>query len=122
MGVHSPKLCYSGAGWLPNEQGTVTIPLTTDGRSTIEVNRFLFQKGNTKELVLYWYQTGRRVVTSEYTGKFLLIYDTLWNRRSDVAFVRLSTELGGASMEGATRQFQNVVQHLMPHLDARLPG
>lgn len=122
MGPHSPRLCYPGGGWLPVTQDSATIELTEGGRKSITVNRMLFQKGNVsaRELVLYWYQTGQRVVTSEYLGKFLLLYDTLRNRRSDVAFVRLSTQ-SSHDPNAAMDRVRAIVRHLVPHLDATLP-
>ncbi|MFB3818168.1 MAG: exosortase C-terminal domain/associated protein EpsI [Candidatus Methylomirabilales bacterium] len=119
MAAHSPKLCYPGAGWLPIEQTTETLHLP--GGKRIPVNRMLFQKGAAKEVVLYWYQTGSRVVTSEYLGKFWLVIDTLWNRRSDVAFVRVSSETQG-DPAAATQRLRDLLQHLVPRLDAVLPS
>ena len=119
---HSPRLCYPGAGWVPVMQDTPTIALNEGSHRSITVNRMLFQKGNvnTRELVLYWYQTGRRVVTSEYAGKILLLYDTIWNRRSDVGFVRLSTQVSDDPNEAMAR-LNDIVPHLAPHLDTVLP-
>jgi EpsI family protein len=120
VAAHSPKLCYPGAGWSPVEQGMSTISLA-DGSSHIEANQILFQKGRAKELVLYWYQIGRRVVASEYLGKYQLVYNSLWNRRADVAFVRISTDVIGGDNGNALQRLQDVARHLAPELDARLP-
>jgi EpsI family protein len=121
MSAHSPKLCYSGAGWTSLQENIVTVPLRGQEPAAIQVNAVLFQKGGLKELVLYWYQTGRHVVASEYFGKFHLVYNSLWHRRSDVAFVRLSTEVTDGDTSGAFLRLQDLARKLFPELDARLP-
>jgi EpsI family protein len=40
-------------------------------------------------LVLYWYQTGSRVIRSEYASKLLLVKDSILHGRTDGALVRL---------------------------------
>jgi EpsI family protein len=121
IAAHSPKLCYPGAGWTAVDQKIVVLPLGDADRAAIKINAMLFQKGSLKELVLYWYQTGRQVVASEYLGKFSLLYNSLWNRRSDVAFVRLSTQVIAGDTDGALHRLQNLARGLVPELDARLP-
>jgi len=119
LAAHSPKLCYPGAGWLPVEQAREDLALA-DGRR-LRVNRMLFQKGAAKEVVVYWYQTGSRVVASEYLGKFWLVVDTLRNRRSDVAFVRFSSETTG-DPEAALQRIRALLGQLAPRLEAVLPS
>jgi EpsI family protein len=122
MAAHSPKLCYPGNGWLPTDTGQETILLSHGAKKEIRVNRILFQKGNAQEMVLYWYQTGPRVVTSEYEGKFLLAFDSLWNRRSDVAFIRFSVEVSRGNTTLAMERAREIIQHAVPFLDDILPG
>ena len=45
----------------------IDVKGATAARS-IDVNRVLIQKGEDRQLVLYWYQSHGRVVASEYTG------------------------------------------------------
>src|SRR5258708_6215922 len=52
---HSPKNCLPGSGWVWTVADT--IPVAIPGRAeTIMVNRYLVSKGESKSLVLYWYQ------------------------------------------------------------------
>jgi EpsI family protein len=83
---HSPKNCLPGAGWTPKLSDTIDLPLP--GREA-KVNRYLVTKGERSSLVLYWYQTGTRVVASEYLAKVHLVFDSLRYNRSDTALVRV---------------------------------
>ena len=85
---HSPKNCLPGSGWVENEQGFTKIAI--EGRAEpIEVNRYVVQKGESKSLVLYWYQSRDRVVASEYSAKGYVMTDALRDNRTDSALIRV---------------------------------
>jgi EpsI family protein len=84
---HSPRNCLPGSGWVPSVNDTIRIPI--EGRAPIESNRYIVQKGDTKSLVLYWYQSRDRVVASEYAAKAYVLADALRYNRTDTALVRV---------------------------------
>jgi EpsI family protein len=84
--MHSPKQCLPGSGWEIWRYGSVTVPLKD---RQVVVNNYSIQKGGERNVVLYWYQSGPRIIASEYLGKMLLMRDALWNGRTDGALVRI---------------------------------
>ena len=54
------------------------------GRRVV-VNNYSIQKGGERNIVLYWYQSGSRVIASEYLG----MRDAISNGRTDGALVRV---------------------------------
>jgi EpsI family protein len=85
--MHSPKYCLPGGGWEPLEAAPVTV---SAGGGKASVNKYLIQKGGQRALILYWYQSTGRIVTSEYQGKALLFWDALIHRRNGGSIVRLT--------------------------------
>jgi EpsI family protein len=85
--MHSPKACLPGAGWETWDYGTVFVPV---GGERIEVNRYGVEKGAQREQVLYWYQSKHRIIASEYTGKALLVWDSITGGSTGGALVRLT--------------------------------
>jgi EpsI family protein len=83
---HSPKVCLPAAGWTPESSGEMAI-YATDGKIT--VNRYIVAKGTERSVVLYWYQTPRRVVAGEWAAKLWLVADAARDRRTDTALVRV---------------------------------
>jgi EpsI family protein len=85
---HSPKNCLPGSGWERTTEDflDITIPGMAE---PIHVNRYIVAKGEQKSLVLYWYQTQRRVVASEYKAKILTVRDAIRYNRTDTALVRV---------------------------------
>jgi EpsI family protein len=117
---HSPKNCLPGAGYAPESSGFVQITIPATGE-TIEVNRYLVARGESKTLVLYWYQTPKRIVASEYAAKFWLAADSVRYRRSDTSLVRVISPVGAISLEEADRLTQDFVKSLLPELNRYLP-
>jgi EpsI family protein len=85
---HSPKNCLPGSGWVWNIADT--IPVTIPGRAApIEINRYLVSKGESRSMVLYWYQSRDRVVASEYKAAAFVAWDAIRYNRTDTSLVRV---------------------------------
>jgi len=88
--VHSPKNCLPGGGWEPIEATRMRIPVR-DGDPSIEVYRYLLQKGEQTMIVLYWFQSQGRTTGSELRAKIDLVSNSMLHHRSDGAIVRVSS-------------------------------
>ena len=86
-GIHSPMLCLTSSGWHLQESGVVEV---IPGKS---VKYMVMHEPDQDVLVNYWYIQGNRWLTNLYYYKFHMIFDKLWNRRSDAALVRIITPL-----------------------------
>ena len=85
--MHSPKNCLPAAGFEVWRHGMVNVML--NGRA-IEVNKYQVEKQAERMLVLYWYQSRRRIMAREFNGKLLLIRDALLEGRTGGSIVRLT--------------------------------
>ena len=117
--IHSPKNCLPGGGWEPLESTTLTIPLSAPG-SAMTVNSYLLQKGNNKELVLYWYQSRDTVTAGEIPARIQMVKNSILSNRSDGAIVRVSSPVYGSVAEttqllvGYIRQLNSVLVQYLP--------
>jgi len=118
--IHSPQNCLPGAGWQPVEGGRIQVPL--DGRS-IEVNRYVIEKGLDRQVVLYWYQGRGRIVASEYANKFWLMVDAAKVHRTNGALVRVMAPIGrnGSDLASADRGVTDFSRVLLSRLNGYLP-
>jgi len=73
-------------------------------------------------VVLYWYQSQRRVIASEFAAKFWLVMDSIRYHRSDTALVRVTVPVFGRNEDAATRQGVAFVQIVFPVLKGYLPA
>lgn len=122
---HSPKNCLPGSGYAPVESSTVRLSAGPTGE--VEVNRYVVARGDSRSVVLYWYQTPARIIASEFAAKFWLAVDSIRYRRSDTSLVRLVVPMsGGWDADAEARQFAAellpVLSGFLPRLDARGGG
>lgn len=97
-GIHSPKNCLPGGGWevLESRRGPLEIPAV---HKTIEVNHYIVENEQSKQLVLYWYDTHGRAFASEYVGKAILVWEALKTGRTDGALIRIMVPYTGSSAQ-----------------------
>jgi EpsI family protein len=117
---HSPKNCLPGNGFVPTTNDTIKVPI--DGRDPIEVNRYVVARGESKSMVLYWYQSRDRVVASEYTAKFYVVADAMRYNRTDTALVRIVVPVVGNDEAGATAAATEFIQRFFNPLRQHFPA
>ncbi len=115
---HSPQVCLPAAGWVPESTGTMDIATAA---GAITVNKYVVASGQQRDVVLYWYQTPRRVVAGEWAAKFWLMADALRDRRTDTALVRVTTWVKHSDVDAATKAAAELSKQLYPLLRDTLP-
>jgi EpsI family protein len=111
---HSPRGCYTGAGWGIESAQVVDL----DAPRALRANEWIVEREGVRELVIYWFRSHRR---SGMLGGFDASIDKLVGRlvdgRADGALVRVSTrlELDDAPTRSRLRAFAAAV-------DAQLDG
>ncbi len=116
---HSPKVCLPASGWTPEITDEVTVDTAA---GAITVNRYVVAKGTQRAVVLYWYQTPRRAIASEWAAKAWLVADALGDKRTDTALVRvIAWSAGGGRDEAATTVATGFTRDLYPRLREYLP-
>jgi EpsI family protein len=115
---HSPKVCLPAAGWTPQDTRDITLETAA---GPITVNRMTISSRFDRSVVLYWYQTRRRVISGEWAAKFWLVADGLRDRRTDMALVRIvvpSKMIGDSRAQALGEDF---ARRLYPALKEILP-
>jgi EpsI family protein len=117
--IHSPMNCLPGAGWVPVDAGRSRIAA---GGRDVEVNRYLIQKGEDRQVALYWYEGRGRTVASEYWSKAYLVWDAASRNRTDGALVRVVSPVArGESTTEAARRAEAFAARLLPLLPEYVP-
>jgi EpsI family protein len=62
-------------------------------------NRAVIQRGEQKQIVLYWFKQRDRNLTNEYLVKLYLLWDAFSRQRTDGALVRLAAVVGPGESE-----------------------
>jgi EpsI family protein len=117
--MHSPKNCLPGSGWEPLEASTIAIPL--EGGRQLTVNRFVVQKDNQRQVVLYWYRAQGHDVASEVAAKMSMVQSAITRNRTDGAVLRVSSLVEG-SVAQTSEQLVEYVRTIYPLLADYLPN
>lgn len=90
--IHSPKHCLPGGGWHEMSSGRMALA-TTAGE--VNLVKAVYQKGESRELLLYWFQVQDKTLSDEYSLKLAEITNSMIHRRRDAAFIRISVPFEG---------------------------
>jgi EpsI family protein len=119
-GIHSPRQCLPGAGWIPVDTTVYQMAVPDHHTETVPVNKFVMGKGLDRQLYLFWYHGRRRIYASEYWNKIYLIWDGLTQKRTDGALVRVNTSVIG-NPEDALKTQSDFIKLFFPLLKDYIP-
>lgn len=119
--VHSPKHCLPGAGWRPISTEIISIDIPGFEGSPVKATKIITQKGEDKELVIYWYQVGPDYVAGEYSQKVLLIWSALRHNRTDGSLIRFSVPVVNGDVQETQLMTEGLIKEMVPVLRRYLP-
>ncbi len=120
--AHSPQSCLPGGGWEISSLKNLDFAPVSGMARQLHANRAVIEKGNQKQIVLYWFKQRERILTSEYLVKFYLFWDALLRARTDGALVRIASLVGpGETEEIVDRRMRQFVSAMQPELDRYVP-
>jgi len=115
---HSPKVCLPASGWTP--ESACELRLET-AAGPILINRYVVANGSQRAVVLYWYQTPRRVIASEWSAKLWSVADAVRDKRTDIALVRVVAWSTTEGDSGAALDASSFAQSVYPVMRNYLP-
>jgi exosortase D (VPLPA-CTERM-specific) len=121
--IHSPATCLQGSGWTFLKAGPLRIETPGLFGGSITVHSALLHRNDQKQMVLYWFQKGGRILDNVYLLKWFVFWDALTQQRTDGALVRVITSIAEDEDPDAARaRLAEFIQEALPDLTAFLPG
>ncbi len=115
--IHSPKQCLPGSGWFEVSNRKKSLDVAG---SKINLVQAVYQKGEGKELFIYWFQVREKTIDNEYSLKLTEIINSILFRRRDASFVRVSVPFEAdesaalAVGERFVRDFYSSIREFLP--------
>ncbi|MDF0675131.1 MAG: VPLPA-CTERM-specific exosortase XrtD [Nitrospira sp.] len=102
--AHSPQSCLPGGGWEIESLTQRELSMPPGVMEPLRINRAVIQKGEQKQIVMYWFKQRDRNLTDEYLVKLYLLWDAFSRQRTDGALVRLASLVGPGESEAVVDQ------------------
>jgi len=119
--IHSPKNCMPGSGWNITNYSIEEVG-GNQTEDTFKAIKLLIENGGEQQVVLYWFQSRGRIISSEYMQKIYLVVDSIFKRRTDGSFVRLISPVHNGDLEATTQKMKAFAHELAPYLHAYIPS
>lgn len=116
--IHSPKHCLPGSGWLELSSARTELPAAGEKLNLV---RAVYQKGESRELFLYWFQVRGRSLSEEYSLKIAEIANSVLHRRRDASFIRIAVPFQSDEQKAAAVG-ERFVSDFLPAIQAFLPS
>ena len=119
--IHPPEHCLPGSGW--DIIDSKVVPLQTPGRdgTSGEAKRFIIAKGNSRQLVYFWYQSRGRVLARNHEVILYRVWARAARQRTDGSLVRLTIPIVNGEIEQSERVFRDFTTQLAPLLPDFVP-
>jgi len=104
-GIHSPRNCLPGAGWVIARSDDRS--LTLENRF-IPATRFYLSLGGSNQVMDFWYITRHGETSDDYTFKLFGLLSSLTFQPGDVAFVRIAAAGDSLSL-AALESFEKII-------------
>jgi EpsI family protein len=107
--THPPELCLTGGGFTIVDKSS--IQLTNNIRGV----KLLMEKGDARELVVYWFRAGSLNTDSYVKQQLKVVFDLLRGKRTSCALIRLSTAIkeNGEEALGLIKEFCAQIEPLL---------
>jgi EpsI family protein len=115
---HTPRGCYTGAGW--GIESARTLRVDPDG--DLRVNEYLVERDGERRLVHFWYRSVQRTgMLGGWDQNVDRFVGRLTEGRADGALIRISTPLSGEDEVSARGRLLGFASALDPLLAERWP-
>ena len=115
---HTPRGCYTGAGW--GIESARTLRVDPDG--DLQVNEYLIEANGERRLVHFWYRSAQRTgMLGGWDQNIDRFVGRLTTGRADGALIRISTPLNGDDEVNARGRLLGFASALDPLLAERWP-
>lgn len=117
---HSPELCIPGDGWKITSNTALTLKKKSG--DSIDVNRLIISKGNSKIVTYYWLKQGEEIFRKQYLARLGLIWFAIKENRADAALIRMVSEVSnGEKIEDTDARMQEMATELLDVISDYVP-
>lgn len=118
---HPPEVCYKGSGWSLEEKIPVVFSIKSDEFPELRANKLILEKGDQKQLVLYWYKCNSDYATNYYKQQINVVKSEIITGKSTSGLIRISTPIVNNDEDVAMMRVQRFSLNMLPLITKYLP-
>jgi EpsI family protein len=118
---HPPEVCYKGSGWSLEEKILVVFSIKSDEFPELRANKLILEKGDQKQLVLYWYKCNSDYATNYYKQQINVVKSEIITGKSTSGLIRISTPIVNNDEDVAMMRVQRFSLNMLPLITKYLP-
>ena len=109
--AHSPLVCFPGQGWVISKGEMKSLAVQGNN---VHLMSIIVTRGQTKELVLYWFQAFDKTSSDTFFQKVYALLAKILHGKQDNAFVRVSIPIYNQDTEKAFVNGTNFIDVFYP--------
>ena len=118
---HPPEICYRGGGWALEEKKPIVFSKRSGEFPEFSAIKLIIEKGDQKQLVLYWYKCNRKYTTNYYTQQINIVKSEITTGKSTSGLIRISTPIVNNDEDVAMMRVQKFSLKMLPSITKFLP-
>ena len=111
---HSPLVCFPGQGWSTSNEKKRTLILGEKDQVPLHVNSIIVQKGENRQLILFWFQAYDRSCADTFSQKIVALWNRIRHGREDNAFIRVSIACDNEDIETSLAEASEFLEVFYP--------
>ncbi len=119
--AHPPEICYTGSGWSLEEKIPVVFSIKSDEYPEFSAIKLILEKGDQKQLVLYWYKCNSEYATNYYKQQINIVKSEIITGKSTSGLIRISTPIINNDEDDAMMRVQRFSLNMLSFIAKYLP-
>lgn len=117
---HPPEVCYVGSGATILSNKSKQLKTDSENR-IIRANRLLIEKGDTEQVMYYWFKVGDTFTPNYWRQQILIASKTILGKPASSALIRMSVTVDEEGEGKADRIVKKFTRLITPLLFRHLP-
>lgn len=119
--AHPQEICYKGGGWSLEEKKPVVLSTRADVFPEFKAIKLILEKGNQRQLVLYWYKCNKEYTSNYYKQQINIVKSGIITGKSTSGLIRISTPIINKDEDVAMKRTQIFTLNILPLITKHLP-
>jgi len=112
--AHDPLVCFPGQGWELSDKKSGELILNQETDNSLSYSSMIAQRGQQKELIIYWFQSYDQTNPDTLSQKISLLWKKILNNKEDNAFVRITAPIGEKTISESQKTIFQFIKDFYP--------